>query len=116
MPKGMSFCGLRASEAAVETVSNPKYAKNRIEAARSTVIVLEPSPHRYAARHNRARRAGRRRPAPTAPAATPGRARQRAPEYKGGATREGGATKPGQDERPAKEKRTSPARMTKDRG
>src|SRR2546430_13452099 len=32
----MSFCGLRASEAAVETVSNPKYAKNRIEAARST--------------------------------------------------------------------------------
>ena len=36
MPKGMSFCGLRASEAAVETVSNPKYAKKRIEAARST--------------------------------------------------------------------------------
>ena len=35
MPIGMSFCGLRASCAAVETASNPMYAKKITPAARA---------------------------------------------------------------------------------
>jgi hypothetical protein len=40
IPIGMSFCGLRASCAAVDTASNPMYAKNTTPAPRT--IPLHP--------------------------------------------------------------------------
>ena len=36
MPIGTSFCGLCDSPAAVDTASNPTYAKKMIDAARNT--------------------------------------------------------------------------------